>query len=54
MHLLEVGTFFREKLVKFRVIYFVDSDRSGKNFEKAEKGLDAIFQSDVSQSSQGS
>ena len=33
-HLLEIGTFFEEKLVKFRVIYFVDSDRSKKNLDK--------------------
>jgi hypothetical protein len=32
-HLLEVGNFFREKNVKFRVLFFTDSDRHKKNHE---------------------
>lgn len=51
IHLLEVGTFFKEKLVKYRVIYFVDTDKSSKNLERGSEAMEAMFKfSEIKQS----
>ena len=46
-HLLEVGSFFKEKLVRFRILFFTDPDRHDKNHKAGEIMYSSIFQFDM-------